>query len=214
LDVGTDLLGKVLCVQHSRKIFKGLIVETEAYFGRDPASHCSKGQFTESGAERKCSQMFRDVGTTYVYAAHQGRPMINIVARSKSVVAGAILIRAIEPLTCESEMIKNRNGVEGRMLSNGPAKLCQAMGITLKDNALDLTKNSKIWIESLPVPHPRQKQPMTLKSSPRIGIHQAIELHWRFFIAESDFVSPVSKINRQARVFKKHPHYRDLEGNR
>lgn len=210
LEVATDLLGKVLCVKNSRTTLKGLIVETEAYFGRDPASHASTGRLTKSGQDKKCAQMFRDTGTSYVYAAHQGRAMINVVARSKTVEAGAILIRAIEPLMGQKEMIKNRPSARGSMISNGPAKLCQAMGITLKDNGLDLTKTDRVWIEELPVTHARAKEKPIIYSSPRIGINQAVELHWRFFVDDSEYVSPHLKANQSARLWKKHSSYRDL----
>ena len=41
-----------------------------------------------------------------------------------------VLIRAIDPLTGIDTMIKNRNGKTGPLLTNGPGKMMQALGIT------------------------------------------------------------------------------------
>lgn len=219
LDVATDLLGKVLLVQDRKQILSGLIVETEAYFGQDPASHSSQGKHTVSGKVRKCIQMFETPGTAYVYAAHLGRPMLNVVARSKDYESGAVLIRAVEPLQGLNAMVKKRHldlfapksfatGLNDQEIdprvSNGPAKLCEAMGIKLSDNGSDLA-GARIWItESL------LQRSFKIASSPRIGIRFATEVHWRFFIEGHPFVTPNAKINRQSAVWKKHRSYRDL----
>ncbi|MDI6805731.1 MAG: DNA-3-methyladenine glycosylase, partial [Candidatus Bathyarchaeia archaeon] len=121
--VARELLGKILVRKMDAEGLSGKIVETEAYYGeKDPASKAYKGRkaFNEL--------MFLDVGRTFIYMVH-GNWLLNIVAHEKGDV-GAVLIRALKPISGMETMKKNRNVKDIRFLANGPGKLSRALAIT------------------------------------------------------------------------------------
>ncbi len=168
--VAKELLGKTLVRKIGKKIFSGTITETEAYRHKDdPASHAFRGM-----TERN-KVMFGEVGTAYVYFTYGMHYCVNAVARSNSFDAGAVLIRAINPDKGINDMIKNRGMNSLGNLTNGPAKLTQAMRISKKQYGEDLTKISSLYIT----------EGITTKnifSNPRIGIKDGIEKLWNFKI--------------------------------
>ncbi len=111
----------------------------------------------------------------YVYFTYGMYYCFNVVARNPKVAAGAVLIRAIEPEKGIKKMQKNRNKKDLKDLTNGPAKLTQAMEITKEHYGVDLTKSSKLYItEGI--------KAKKIVSSPRIGIKQATDKLWNFKI--------------------------------
>ncbi len=170
--VARELLGKKL-VKNS---MSGKIVETEAYYGRsDPASHAYNGK---TGRNRP---MYGKPGTVYVYLCYGMYHMLNFTAREEG-KPGAVLIRAIEPLCGLETMTSNRN-TSKKKLTNGPGKLTQAMGITMKENGQDATKNrSSIKVEDGPGCKRTGK-------SKRIGVGETHDRNLRFFCKESVFLS-------------------------
>ena len=164
--VARDLLGKHLFVKKEKTVLRSRIVETEAYLGEeDLAAHSSKGR------TKRTEVMFGKAGVAYVYLIYGMYDMFNVVT-DKEGSAHAVLIRAVEPI---SDHLSN---------TNGPGKLCRALGITRKHNKLPLY-GPELWIEDAPLP----KQ---ITVSPRIGIDYAKE--WkdaplRFYDAESSWVS-------------------------
>jgi len=182
LCVARSLLGKKLIRQHGRKQLAGLIVETEAYIGEnDSACHASKGK-TE-----RTAIMFGRAGHAYVYLVYGMHYMFNIVTEAEG-HPSAILIRAIQPLNHIDILQKHRNIDNERLLTNGPAKLCQAYNIDKRLNNLDLCQGKKLWIEEHELTEKCQ-----IISSPRIGIDYAEEkdrnAHWRFTIENNPFLS-------------------------
>jgi DNA-3-methyladenine glycosylase len=104
----------------------GMIVETEAYVGvKDRASHAFGGRRTERNESMYC-----DPGTLYVYFTYGMHFCANVVCGLRGEPA-AVLIRAVEPVGGIPSMLVNRKLIRGEkdILCNGPAKLCQAMGI-------------------------------------------------------------------------------------
>jgi DNA-3-methyladenine glycosylase len=83
-------------------------------------------------------------------------------------VPGAVLIR----------------GLDGIAAANGPARLCRALGIDRRQNAIDLTESNELWLERGRL-SPRARVIQTT----RIGIRVAMELPWRFYVAGSEGVS-------------------------
>jgi DNA-3-methyladenine glycosylase len=165
-EVAKDLLGKILIRKLGRKILSGKIVETEAYYGkRDPASRAY------SGRPKYCVKLLYDKpGKALVYNVHNNW-LFNIVAHEKG-KAGAVLIRALEPL----------EGIE-RMKSNGPGKLTKALQITKELNGIDVTsKKSEILILN-------SKEKFEICSSHRIGVTKDLRKKLRFFIKGNKFVS-------------------------
>ncbi len=169
--VAQGLLGKIISVNG----IKARIVETEAY-GRDPASHAYRK--TERSA-----LMYDTHGHVYVYLIYGMYWCLNFTSDQKE--AGAVLIRAVEPLTGIEKMKKNRKTEKTTNICSGPGKLCMAMGIDKNYNGLKLGKEIKVFDDGFKVEK--------IASSSRIGIKDALALQWRFFIDGNEFVSKINK---------------------
>jgi len=168
--VAKNILGKKIIRKIGAKTISGIITETEAYRHMDdPASHAFR-KITERN-----KVMFGQVGIAYVYFTYGMHYCFNVVARNPKIAAGAVLIRAIEPEKGIEEMLKNRNNAKLKDLTNGPAKLAQALQITKEHYGLDLTKNSKLYISE-------GVKPRKIVASPRIGIKEATDKLWNFKI--------------------------------
>ena len=176
------LLGKALCRRTPEGLTSGRIVETEAYLAEDdPACHANRGQTPRN------AMMFGPPGRAYVYSIH-ARYCFNIVTEPTD-RASAVLIRAIEPLEGLDLMHKRRQREKPVELTNGPAKLCEALAIDREQNGLLLSEAENLWIAD---DGPAVKTP-TVMCSPRIGISAAQDLLLRFFWAENQFVSGTKK---------------------
>ena len=166
--VARDLLGKTLVRKVGKRVLSGIIIETEAYKGKnDPASHSSRKK-----TERN-KIMFGEVGRAYVYFTYGMHYCFNVVAKKEEDESGAVLIRAIQPIQGIKHMIKNRKTNVVSNLANGPGKLTQAMQITLKEYNLDLTKNSSVFIID-------GEKPAKIIAKPRIGIKIGVDKLWNF----------------------------------
>jgi DNA-3-methyladenine glycosylase len=169
--VAKDLLGKRLVRRIEKDTISGIIIETEAYRHKDdPASHT----FRKKTERNKI--MFEQVGRSYVYFTYGMYFCFNVVARNSKFKAGAVLIRAIQPEKGIDIMKKNRRSVDEKNLTNGPAKLSQALGITKKQYGVDLTRDSNLFItEGI-------QTPIKIIRSPRIGIKSGLDNLWNFKI--------------------------------
>ena len=169
--VAKNLLGKRIVRKIGRYEVSGIITETEAYRHKDdPASHAF-GKITERN-----KAMFGDVGKAYVYFTYGMYFCFNVVARHPRIEAGAVLIRAIEPEKGIKIMQKNRKITNLKNLTNGPAKLTQALEITKEHYGSDLTKHSKLFITE------GMKKPRKIHLSTRVGIKEATDKLWNFKI--------------------------------
>ncbi len=168
--VAKNLLGKRIIRKIGRNEISGIITETEAYrHNDDPASHA----FRKITDRNKI--MFGDVGFAYVYFTYGMYFCFNVVAKDPKKAAGAVLIRAIEPEKGIKVMQKNRGVQNLKNLTNGPAKLAQALDITKEHYGIDLTKKSKLYItEGI-----KSKK---ITASQRIGITKATDKLWNFKI--------------------------------
>lgn len=179
--VAQDLLGCVLVRVLKGKKLSGKIVETEAYFGpEDPASRAYAKTKENSGMAK---QMFSRPGAAFVYMVHANW-LFNVVAKKQG--AGAVLIRALEPIKGVEKMFENRRKKNKKIenkkqLCSGPGKLTQSLQITKKHSGLDLTGN-RIWIE-------RRTKPEEIMKSHRIGVTQDLKQKLRFFIKGNKIVS-------------------------
>jgi len=170
VSVAKNILGKRIIRKVGNQKASGIITETEAYrHTDDPASHAF-GKITDRN-----KVMFGEVGIAYVYFTYGMHYCFNVVARSPRVAAGAVLIRAMEPEIGIKEMLRNRNNVNLKDLTNGPAKLTQALQITKEHYGLDLTKKSELYITD-------GIKPRKIIESPRIGIRKATDKLWNFKI--------------------------------
>ena len=181
LRVAKDTLGKILIRRIGLTTLSGKIVEVEAYLDKkDPASHAYRGK------TRRNEVMFGKGGHLYVYFTYGMHFCANVVTGKKD-VGEAVLIRAIEPLEGFEVMKRNRRFTadrrDERNLTNGPAKLCEALGIKREDNGTDLRGDNIFLIEGKSIPK------SGIGASTRIGITRGIEKKWRFFLKGNKWVS-------------------------
>jgi len=173
--VAQDLLGKILVRNINGSLISGIIAETEAYKYKDDAASHSFGGMTERN-----KAMFGEVGKAYVYFTYGMHYCVNAVARSSDVSAGAVLIRSLFPKQGIDFMLKHRKTSDLSNLTNGPAKLTQALKITKKEYGEDLTKRSNLFIMN-GIKIKRSE----IEAGPRIGIKKAVDNLWNFKISEN-----------------------------
>ena len=189
LRVARDLLGKYLVRVSNGKRLITRIVETEAYCQDDPASHAF------SGRTRRNDVMFWKGGHLYVYFTYGMHFCANVVTGEEG-AGEAVLIRAVEPLEGVEEMSRNRARPTRRIafrashelvpaadLTNGPAKLCQALDIRREQDGTDLL-GDEIYLLGAP-----RLTASKVGRSTRIGIVKGVEKNWRFFVKGSRWVS-------------------------
>jgi DNA-3-methyladenine glycosylase len=191
LTVAKELLGKYLVHNSTEGTTIGKIVETEAYIGpSDPGSHAYKGL-----KSRRTEVQFGLGGYAYIYQIYGIYFCFNVVTQ-KIEMPEVVLIRAFEPIDGITLMTKRRKFSEITVkkiinLTNGPAKLCTAMGIDKSLYGVDLC-GEKLFIAS-----PNPKADFEIVSTPRINIDYAGEAKdypWRFVIKNNKFVSKPKKI--------------------
>jgi DNA-3-methyladenine glycosylase len=169
-EVARRLIGMTLLVGG----IGGVIVETEAYDGEDPASH------SFSGPTPRNAVMFGPPGRAYVYLSYGIHWCLNFVCREAGHGAG-VLIRALEPTAGVSTMINRRRQQDPRMLCAGPGRLGQALAITRELNGKS--------IYAAPFSLTAASARARVVCGPRIGISKAVERPWRFGLAGSRYLS-------------------------
>lgn len=162
------LLGKIV----RKGACAGIIVETEAYT-TDAASH--------GAAHTPRSRLMREThGHWYVYFTYGMHYCANVTTNESG--AGAVLIRAVEPTEGLAAMKRRRGTTDTHALCSGPAKFCQAFGITADDNGAPIGEDFAIY----DAPEIARED---IAASARIGIRKAVHLPWRFYVKSSSFVS-------------------------
>lgn len=170
------LLGCMLEREVDGQLLRVKIVETEAYDQTDPASH------SVTGREGRAATMFGPAGRSYVYFTYGMHFCCNVVTGSEGYGSG-VLLRAAEPLGDVTPFLARRGGKSGFLLTNGPAKLCQALAITRELDGHDLTMSP---LRLILQPALSREQIVT---TTRIGIAKAVETPWRFYIKDNPYVS-------------------------
>lgn len=186
--VAADLLGKRLVRLIEGKRVSGIIVETEAYCDADEPDLACHGDRANNGRPTARTEvMFGPAGCAYVYFTYGMHWMFNVVTGNVG-EANVVLIRALEP----DEGVRIMRSLRQRSdseLTNGPAKLAQALAIDKKLNGVSLTdRGGVIWIEDrLPI---KQK---AISTGPRIGMGKTPEpwfsMPWRFWVRDNPYVS-------------------------
>ncbi|MGE5686794.1 MAG: DNA-3-methyladenine glycosylase [Gemmatimonadota bacterium] len=176
-EVARRLLGHLVASRVGRRLVVGRIVETEAYLGpHDPACHAYGHRRTP-----RTEALYHRPATAYVYFTYGMHWCLNVVTERVDYPA-AVLIRALEPLEGLDVMRRRRGGVPDQALCAGPARLCQALGITGVENGTSLIEGR---VRILRGSGPRSPVSVT----PRIGVTQAADWPLRFLIAGSPWVS-------------------------
>lgn len=183
LSLSEKILGKTLISTVNQKLCISKIVELEAYKApEDKGSHAYDNKRT-----KRTEVMFGPPGRAYVYLCYGIHKMLNIVTAQEN-IAHAILIRAVEPLQGIDVMMERRNTGNIHQVGSGPGKLCQALGIDMHHNGLDLCHDrSEICIADAKCLNEDE-----IIKSPRVGIAYAQECAhwpWRFRIKDSPFTS-------------------------
>ncbi|HUF94341.1 MAG TPA: DNA-3-methyladenine glycosylase [Candidatus Limnocylindria bacterium] len=174
--VARDLLGCMLVARRGRALTAGRIVETEAYLG--PADAASHAAFRPGSRHL----FYGKGGRAYVYLNYGIHCCLNAIT-GRAGTPGCVLIRAVEPVAGIDTMARRRGVPAASVrIASGPGNLTRALGITLADNAADLT-TGPLTIEPRTGPRPR------IGTGPRVGITRAVDLPLRFWIADSPSVS-------------------------
>ena len=182
LQLAPLLLGKIIYIP-SRGI-TARIVEVEAYMGHDDkACHASEGRRTP-----RTEVMFSEGGVYYVYLIYGMYHCLNVVSGEKD-SGEAVLIRSVEIIDGRDKASMLRYGKDfssltssqKKNLSNGPGKMCQALGIDRSLNGGNCHEGEIIICDA------PQVDDRCIKTSPRIGVDYAgsdAMLPYRFYVEE------------------------------
>lgn len=183
--VARDLLGAIVRCTTPHGVASGRIVETEAYLGEhDLACHAA------AGLTARTRWLYGPPGTAYVYFIYGVHWCFNAVTRSVG-SPSAVLVRALEPVEGVELMRDRRGAVRDRDLTNGPGKLCAALGITGEMNGLPLRGSAIEIVRGEPVPDAR------VEVTPRIGITKCADWPLRWLVADSPWVSRTPRLLRR-----------------
>jgi DNA-3-methyladenine glycosylase len=135
--------------------------------------------------------MFSIGGHLYIYFTYGMHFCANVVT-GRAGRGEAVLLRAVQPIEGMDIMAKNRKRRSFRArrgnnvrtdLTNGPAKLCEALKMGRKENGIDLRGDEIYVLES-----PRVR-PSEIGTSTRIGIRVGEKTPWRFFVKGNEWLS-------------------------
>ena len=186
--VARQLLGQHLVRVLEGERLSGMIVETEAYCDSEERDLACHGDRANNGRPTaRTAVMFGPAGYAYVYFTYGMHWMFNIVTGQPG-EANAVLIRALEPLEGIGHMQARRQRPFPE-LTNGPAKLAQALAVDKALNGASLCLDeTPIWLESGPA-----IDEAFIVSGPRIGLGKTPEpwfsMPWRFWLRDNYFVS-------------------------
>jgi DNA-3-methyladenine glycosylase len=176
--VARELLGCILECHADEGVVSGRIVETEAYVGEhDLACHAAAGR------TRRTAPLYGPPGTAYVYFIYGVHWCFNAVTRDEG-LPSAVLVRALEPVQ-GIEIMRQRRPAARRVvdLTNGPGKLCAALGINATHNTRSLDTPPVVIRPDRVVPA------SDVVVTPRIGITQCADWPLRWFVRDNPYVS-------------------------
>ncbi|GAB4265304.1 MAG: DNA-3-methyladenine glycosylase [Deferrisomatales bacterium] len=181
LQVARRLLGQRLVRLEAQGVrVGGRIIETEAYVGGDDL-----GCHGRSGRTARNASMWGPPGHAYVYFTYGMHWLLNLVTEVDGFPA-AVLIRGLRPEEGVERMRARRRGAPPGRLADGPAKLCQALGLDRAFDGHDVCgRDARLWVERAPpVPDSR------VRASPRVGLNSVPEpwksIPWNFRVRPED----------------------------
>jgi DNA-3-methyladenine glycosylase len=158
------------------------IVEVEAYGGPpdgpwpDPASHSFRGPNARNAV------MFGESGRLYTYLSHGIHVCANVVCGPEGTAAAVLLRAAIVDDGLDVARARRGAAVRARALARGPGNLCSALAITMDDYGTDLFDPASLV-------RLRLGRAAVAASGPRVGVSQAADRPWRFWLADRPEVS-------------------------
>lgn len=159
--IARRLLGCFVCHRREQELWRGRIVEVEAYTD-DEASHAANGKRTPRN-----QIMFGPPGFAYIYLSYGMHHCLNVVTERDG-APGAVLIRGLDDIARAA----------------GPGLVCRALHLQRSDNGRDLVSDPHFWIEP-----GRRRGGERIVTATRIGIRKAAELPLRFYLLGSAGVS-------------------------
>ncbi|HXZ90862.1 MAG TPA: DNA-3-methyladenine glycosylase [Candidatus Dormibacteraeota bacterium] len=179
--VAPGLVGKWLVRIVGGERLIGRIVEVEAYRGKDdPASHAYRGRTPRN------APMYGEPGHAYIYFTYGNHYCLNITTQPTG-IPGAVLLRAIQPLEGLGTMRRLRPNVPDTELTNGPGKLTKALNIDKSLNEQSMTVKGPLFVAE---PQSQLVQAdYEIWRSTRIGVTEALDKRWRFFLKLNPYVS-------------------------
>jgi DNA-3-methyladenine glycosylase len=179
LEVAPDLLGRLVVHRTEDGDVTARLTEVEAYDGpNDPGSHAFRGRSKRNGT------MFGPPGHVYVYFTYGMHYCMNLVCGPPGLPTG-ILLRAAE-ITDGAELARKRRPTakSDRELARGPARLVEALGVTRGDDGADICGDGPLTV------HHGTAAPKELtRTGPRVGLRDAPDFPWRFWIDGDPTVS-------------------------
>ena len=185
--VAQEMLGAIIECSTPEGSASAMIVETEAYIGEhDLACHAAAGR------TRRTTLLYGPPGFSYVYFIYGVHWCFNAVTRAEG-MPSAVLVRAAEPVSGKS-LMRLRRGDKPRDidLTNGPGKLCEALGIDGAMNGVSLQRRPLVIREGRTVSRDE------IEISPRIGTSRAVDWPLRYFIRGNSYVSRFPRARKSA----------------
>jgi DNA-3-methyladenine glycosylase len=190
LQVAPDLLGCVLWHQTQDGLVAALLTEVEAYDGlSDPASHAYRGKTARNAV------MFGPAGHAYVYFTYGMHFCVNLVCQPSG-QPSAVLLRAGRIIEGSELATARRSGNRERDLARGPGRLCQALAIDRTQDGSDVCGGSPLGVA--PWPDGAAAPPSAISTGPRVGISQAREWPWRFWLTGDRYVTAYKEARPRA----------------
>ncbi len=178
VEAARRLLGATLTGRGVRAI----VVEVEAYGGVPDGPWPDAAAHSYRGPNGRNAVMFGPPGRLYTYRSHGIHVCANVSCAPDG-IAAAVLLRAAA-VEDGVDVARARRGelVRSAALARGPGNLCSAMGIGMGDNGIDLfDPDSPVTLEI--------NAPLTAVPGPRVGVSQAADRPWRFWLAGRPEVS-------------------------
>ena len=179
LEVALDLLGRLVVHRTKDGDVTARLTEVEAYDGsNDPGSHAFRGRSKRNGT------MFGPPGHVYVYFTYGMHHCMNLVCGPPGLPTG-ILLRAAE-ITDGAELARKRRSTakSDRELARGPARLVEALGVTRGDDGADICGDGPLTVH-----HGTAAPKELVRTGPRVGLRDAPDFPWRFWIDGEPTVS-------------------------
>jgi len=161
---------------------RATIVEVEAYGGPPDGPWPDSAAHSFRGPTARSSVMFGPAGHLYAYRSHGIHVCANVVCGPDGIAAAALLRAAVITDGAPMARMRRRAGIVDAQLARGPGNLCEAIGITMADNGIDLfDADAPIRLELA--------DPTAAGCGPRVGVSTAADRPWRFWLADVDAVS-------------------------